>query len=348
MEEIVILGAGVAGLSCLNYFLDRGLSPLLIEAGTIGSFKVCGEFLTPYVAAMLEKWSISSVQPIKQATFFVDKRCFEVPFKMSAGSISRSQIELELAARARQKGGRIEENCSVQKLIPPVNKNPYLLHLSSGQEIRANTIFFAVGKFSQDPNTFPYIAVGGHFNGVIAPHCLSMYSIKGAYLGVVPISAEVSNIAGLARREWIEQAGSWQSFLSSLGADYPQLQPVLTAVDLGKLTWAETRVGRFGVRDLPNWPGAYWIGDSLMSFPPSSGSGFSHSMLSANLAVECFFNKRIRHYQKLYVESSRLKWLIAMGLHQALMRPSVANVAATVFDSSAILLRAVLSGLELK
>ena len=118
MEKVVILGGGIAGLSCLNALLDIGVDALLIEGNTIGSPKMCGEFLAPTAVRLLQLWDIGPIVPIESAQFFSRQQQLSIPFPKQAGAIARSEVELQLAQRALKLGGRIKENTAIKKNIP--------------------------------------------------------------------------------------------------------------------------------------------------------------------------------------------------------------------------------------
>jgi flavin-dependent dehydrogenase len=44
--DYVILGGGVAGLCAARRLIELGIQPLVIEAGSYPSHKVCGEFIS--------------------------------------------------------------------------------------------------------------------------------------------------------------------------------------------------------------------------------------------------------------------------------------------------------------
>lgn len=81
LEEVVIIGGGVAGLSCLNALLDQGISALLIEGSTIGTPKMCGEFLAPIAAQQLQRWDVDPLIPIPHAAFYAGIRQLDIHFK---------------------------------------------------------------------------------------------------------------------------------------------------------------------------------------------------------------------------------------------------------------------------
>ncbi len=165
METLVIIGGGVAGLSCLNAFLDKDISPLLIEASSIGSPKMCGEFLAPPAIDQLKQWDIGPLQVIRQARF----NAVQFSFPREAGAYSRHHAELELAARAKQHGGRMIEQSPIKTLIPATHRNPYLLHLVSGEIIEARDVIFATGQFSQPFKKSNYVGLKPTFHTLLNP-----------------------------------------------------------------------------------------------------------------------------------------------------------------------------------
>lgn len=178
MEELVIIGGGAAGLFCLNAFLDQGVSPLLIDKGTIGSPKMCGEHLSYDVVKKLGRWDIGSFVPIEEITLSAKGTVRKG--KLTSGAMSRTDLELSLATRAKSLGGRIVENAQIDA-------------------INAKTIILATGKKSA--KTFPYVGFKAHFAHAHFKPCLEMHFIKGGYFGVVPISQNLSNITCLVNKE---------------------------------------------------------------------------------------------------------------------------------------------------
>ncbi|MBS0635612.1 MAG: FAD-dependent oxidoreductase [Verrucomicrobia bacterium] len=250
MEEVVIVGAGVAGLACMNAFLDKGIYPILYEAGTVGSYKICGEFLSARACRQLEAWDISPIQKIDQ--IHIDSLTIDV----QCGAMSRIEAELKLAARAKKLDGRIVEETKVEQLLPGK------VLLADGQEIATKKLIVATGRFGAKPAEFPYIGLKAHFTHDQLIPSLTMQLIQGGYYGIVPISATTSNIACLVKKEYLQQA--------------------LNILDV---EWHTAPVGSFGIKKVPNWPNCYWIGDAIASFPPATGQGFTHALDSALLAA---------------------------------------------------------------
>jgi flavin-dependent dehydrogenase len=325
VERIVIVGGGVAGLSCLNALLDQGVSALLLEAAIIGTPKMCGEFLAPPAVAQLGKWGIGPIQVIKQASFFAKQAAWDLPFPHPAGAYARDALEVQLAARARNLGGRILENSPIQKISPAIGDAPYTVCLASGEVFQAETVIFATGKFGQQGiqnGASPYYGFKIHLPLVVKPETLLMYSQPGAYFGIVPISETVSNCACLVRRNVIENNdGSCKQFLSRLIDENGSLREVFERVDINSLVWLEGRAPQFGLRQIQDWPRAFWIGDALASLPPAIGYGFAHSVESAVMAAESYGENKARKYRRRAIRLIRPKLRMGKLMHRLMLRP---------------------------
>lgn len=323
MEALVIVGGGVAGLSCLNALLDRDLSPLLLDASTIGSPKMCGEFLAPSAIVPLNKWGIGPLQLIKKARFLCNDRTFKMTFPREAGAFSRHAAESALAHRAREKGGQIREGASIQTITPASQNKPFLLQLTSGETIEAKDVIFATGKWSRAKppvDAATYIGFKTHVPLVMEPQTLVMHSLKGGYLGMVPVSADVSNITCLVKREVIEKAGSCRDFLTGF----------MQHDGLETLDWLEGDAPAFGVKMIPNWPHAYWIGDALLSVHPAIGYGFAHAVSSACMAADYYLKRDAVGYHQSIRRLVRSKRILGASMHYLLQRPHLCRAVSPI------------------
>ncbi len=328
MEKIVIIGGGIAGLSCLNAFLDQGFSPLLLEGAVIGTPKMCGEFLAPQAVSLLNNWGLGPIQEIKETQFFLKNKKFNLYFSEPAGALSRSEAELILARRAQNQGGRIRERSLIKMIHPPLKSAPFILSLASGDVIEAETVVFASGKFGQHSHSrtaLPYFGIKLHLPQVVKPSSLLMYSLKGSYFGIVPISAEVSNCACLVKRELIERAGSCKNFFYRLVESNPTLKTVFENCDLSQLDWFESPAPEFQLKQIPSWPRAYWIGDALAGLYPAIGSGFSHALSSALMAVDFYLQNNPMGYLKSAKQVLKPKLFLGMAMHQIMLNPLLAS-----------------------
>ena len=337
MEELVLVGGGVAGLSCLNALLDRGVSPLLLEASTIGTPKMCGEFLAPPAVSVLEQWGIGPMPAVKQVHFLGNKHALQVAFTRPAAAFARHQVEIELAARAEKKGGRIILRSPIKTITPATERSPYLLHLASGDTIQAQHVIFATGAFSQgilSPGAPKYMGFKTHIQHVAHPETLLMLSLVGGYLGLVPISSETSNVTCLMKKELVDKAGGRAAFLTHLLNVNGPLKQCLNQVDLNAHPWLEGAAPGFGLKTIPSWPRAYWIGDALASIHPAIGYGFAHSVNSAMLAADCYLQQDALCYHQLMKRPMRFKLMASQSIHHLLQKPRLCGLMSPLIEKN--------------
>ncbi|MBA2650176.1 MAG: FAD-dependent oxidoreductase [Legionella sp.] len=332
MEKVVIVGGGVAGLSCLNGLLDKGQSPLLLEEKTIGLPKICGEFIAPLASRQLRAWGIGPIQSIKDICFLINNKQSCVSFPEPAGAFSRANAELSLAKRASDKGGRIREGIRITKIEPPLNDSPYRIHLNSEELIETRAIIIATGKLNpqSSPTMFPYVGFKMYIPQVFKAQTLIMSHYSGAYFGMVPVADNVSNLTCLAQKKVVEQWGSCLKFFQHL----MKINPLLAELDTSAIDWLEGRAPIFKAQKIPYWKNAFWIGDALASFYPAIGYGFAHSIHSALLATHFYLHGDAPGYNTCINQEIKHKLLMGKCLHHAFMNKSASNLLFTLTQKS--------------
>ena len=342
MEKIIIVGAGVAGLSCLNACLDRGVFPLLIDASEIGTPKICGEFLAPAAAHQLKQWNITPLVAVEQIQFYANHSCLTVKLRQSAVGLARREAEIALASRAREHGGRIREHTRIQTLIPATQNTPYQLHLDSGEIFLAEHIVVATGKWTMMQQQSRYVGFKTHLKGMIHPKTLLMFSLVDAYLGIVPIDDHTSNLTCLVQKDRLSACKNPNEFLKQVMQSVPALRSCLADIDVNELTLLTGDAPAFGLKSLPSWPRALWIGDAFASLYPSIGYGFAHSIQSAIYAAECYIQQDIARYHDHMRRQLYGKWLMSRGMHKLLQSPRACRFISPVLNTNPWLLQGLL------
>ncbi len=350
LEEVVIIGGGVAGLTCLNALLDQGISALLIEGSTIGTPKMCGEFLAPIAAQQLQLWDVDPFVPISNATFYAGRKQLDIHFTKPSAGISRSDVELKLAARARRLGGRIRENTYLEHTTPATKKTPFYFKLSTGEVIEAKSAFFATGKFGSNKDNkkieLPYFGFKLHFSHTENDYRLKMFSLDNAYLGIVPVSETISNCSCLAKRKAVDAATSPNDYFWHLTRSHSVLKETFDSINLGAIDIMSGRAPAFTQKNPPNWPNSYWIGDAIASLYPAIGSGFAHSVDSAIQAVQFYLKQQPERYRITYSKSIKTKVILGNALNVALLQPKVGQSALPLLKRSPKLINLVLKKLD--
>ncbi len=326
-EVAVIIGGGISGLSCLNAFLDRGIPAVLIEATHVGIPKMCGEFIAPPAVKLLEQWEIGPIQEIHHVEFRARKNKFNMNFSHYAGGFSRSEAELLLAKRALNKGGIIKEKTSIDKLIPATEDLPYQLELSTGEIITTKTAIFATGKFAaqQTAVSMPYYGIKLHFDKIVSPNRLLMFSCLNAYLGIIPINNTVSNCTCLIKKTSSNKILD-KNYFYELVQSNDGLQQIFQSIDLNNAKWLVGHAPEFQLKKNPAWPNAFWIGDALAGIHPAIGSGFFHGILSGILAAEYYASMTpdLYHHESILLAKKKLRY--SKLIHHILLSPSLGTM----------------------
>lgn len=341
MEKVIIIGGGVAGLSCLNALLDQGQSALLLEEKTIGLPKICGEFIAPLATLQLQQWEIGPIQRINEVCFLVKNKRSYVPFPQPAGAFSRREAERHLAKRAFKKGGRIREHSSIKQIDPPFNHSPYIIHLDSGEQIVSKALIIATGKLKplMSPVDFPYQGFKIHIPQVIKTETLFMSHYPGAYFGMVPIAENISNLTCLVQKKVVEQWDSCTDFFQHL----IKINPLLAEIDPNSIQWLEGKAPDFKAQKIPHWDNAFWIGDALASFYPAIGYGFAHSVNSALCAAHFYQHADATRYHTFIKNEIRHKLWIGKMMHHSFMNPLFSNVLLSMTRKNPRLTRFIMS-----
>ncbi len=328
LEKLVIIGGGIAGLSCLNALLDNHVSPLLIEGGCIGSPKMCGEFLAPPALSLLENWGIGPVETISRVHFHSAHSQFNFMFPQPAGAMMRGAAEIQLGLRAKRLGGRIREDTQLMDIIPATQTSPFILKLKTGEHIEAETAIFATGRLVKNTAKkiqLPYYGIKIHIDSVLEPHTLQMYSTQGAYFGVVPVSTGKTNLTCLVSKK--DHALNDKKLLFRLIKKFPALTIFLRENEVEKQDWLMTSSPEFNLKKLPGWSNAYWIGDALGSLPPAIGLGFAHSLNSGILAADYYLQNKPHVFLNISLAELNRKKILGKLMHQIMLNPLLTAMA---------------------
>ena len=309
--SVVIIGGGVAGLSAANRLADLGVKSLLIEGGSYPTEKVCGEFLSPECLPILEEWEIAPKRLIQQIQIFQkEQRCLDLSLSPAAGSLSRSDLEIQLVKRARRQGVEVLTETRVEKLIPPHSNAPYQIHLSNGSFLEPSQVVLSTGRLLNTSKPPLYIGLKAHFQGIEMDDRLEMHLFPSAYVGISPVGKDIINIAMLGKSQ------------ESLP------ETIQRRLKKGKLMspgWLKVAIPPFHHKAPPKWPRLYCIGDAAATIPPITGDGVAMAITSGCLAAEYVCNEDVKGFNTAWLQiyHSRLRW--GRLLHRLLMQPIAAH-----------------------
>ena len=289
--DVVVVGAGPAGLSAAIGLRQAGVQVTLLEQRARWPGRVCGGFLNPEGVRHLESLgvldavaAVGVAVPSARVTTpgGLDQRV-DVTVSGTAGlGVTRRSLEETMLELAREAGVSVELHVRVVSVR--ADSNGWCVATRRGNAVderRADLVVLADGRFSL---AAPRMAKERHgwfgWNAAFAgvpqrPGELSMHFFPLGYIGVLTFADGSSNVCGLvlfeneAPRPWDE---SWQHALAS--------QP-----HLDRLMAGATRVTNWqGVGPLPfsramrPTDGVILAGDAAAVGDPYMGEGISRAL----------------------------------------------------------------------
>lgn len=338
IENCVIVGGGVAGLSAANHLADAGMTPLLVDAGRYPSHRICGEFFSYECLPILNRWGVTMTGHVTHCRLFSGSKKTELHFPKPSASCSRFTFDEMLLNRAKKNGARVLTEVKVISLQPPKHPSePYGLVLSDGQCIRAQQLMIGTGRI---PKMHPsasalapaYIGFKAHFEGLPIDNCVEMHTFNKGYLGIAPIDSKTTNIACLVKKERVPNWDPNRPNLSIEGIlnEENPLSSVKDRLTKAKMifpSWLSSQVPEFGIRDNPLWERAFFIGDAAGSIPPISGEGLAIAVTSGSMAAEYLLERDAKEFKADWLKRYKRRFFWAQQLHKLMAAPRLGPIA---------------------
>jgi menaquinone-9 beta-reductase len=261
-RTVTVIGAGPAGCSAAIAARLEGAQLILYEKSKFPRHKVCGEFLSPEIAPLLDRlgvWNtVEETGPARYASlalYFLDsagepRNSKTTRFTERPYGLSRFRLDEILLARSVALGAEVHtEQCGVESAGRPVV-------IAHGRK--------NMGQRSGD-RLFGFKA---HFTGP-ASDSVELYFFRGGYLGVNSIESGLTNVCGLAKEALL---GAYDfeidAFLRSMRVIRNRLegmQPAMPWMHVAPLVYhGPAEVAGLGI---------YPAGDALSFIDPFTGTG---------------------------------------------------------------------------
>jgi len=297
---IRILGAGPAGSAAAIAARQEYRAVSLVERSRFPRHKVCGEFLSPEIAPLLERLGVwesflaSSPALIRNLELHFgsfDRRC-KLP-ELAYG-LSRYRFDELLLNRALQQGAVQESDCSGEPTI--------LAHGRKTPSSRGSRLF----------------GFKSHFEGPVQD-AVELYFFAGCYVGVNPIENGITNVCGLGPENILHAHGfDFDSVVNSCPKLRERLRPLSRTMrwhSVGPLVFQNHFRDRYSASQYP-------AGDALSFVDPFTGSGILSAVLTGRLAgiaaargseVDRYIRDCRKHLQSPFLFSSLMRTLLANG-----------------------------------
>lgn len=353
--DLIVIGGGLAGLSCALRLSKVGCRVLLLEKNPYPHHKVCGEYVSNEILPYLNSLGID---PFERGAVSIDR--FEV--SSIEGKTIRSNLPLggfgisryaldnllyeKLSERAEVHFETVENLSFLQNefTVSTLEKNKY----------RSKFVVGAFGKRSSLDVTLkrnfirqksPWLGVKAHYEYEFPGDLVALHNFRGGYCGLSQVETGLINACYLATYSSFRKAGSPKAFKEKVLIQNPHLQQFFSkavSVFPKPLTIAQISFERKRAVE----GHIYMIGDSAGLIHPLCGNGMAMAIHAAKLFCDLYLESVDKpNFRRVDLERNyRLKWEATFSrrlqtgrmIQRLFLNPATANMGmkiARIFPS---------------
>ena len=295
-KSILIVGGGLAGLTCALHLLKEGFEVSLVEKNEYPHHKVCGEYISNEVLPYLQWLDADPYQlfPVSINRLSVSSLGGQITgceLPLGGFGLSRFALDNFLYKKALSRGCKMIRD-RVTDIVFKGNEFELTTHRSG--TLKADLVIGAFGKrsaldqrlsrsFMQKKS--PWLAVKAHYNGVIPSDMVQLHNFAGGYCGVSAIENQQINICYLADYESFKACRNLEDFQQKVLYKNPQLKKIFeesTMIFDQPLTISQVSFAR---KELV-CDHVLMIGDTAGLIHPLCGNGMAMAIHSAKICAE--------------------------------------------------------------
>nr|WP_210423734.1 NAD(P)/FAD-dependent oxidoreductase [Croceivirga thetidis] len=295
--EVIIIGAGLAGLTAAIHLSQNSVSVLVLEKSPLPRHKVCGEYISNEVRPYFKSLGIDfgkeypSISKFRLQTTSGRSTSCELP--LGGFGISRYAIDNGLYVKSLENGVKFRfEN--VEDVV--FNNNSFLVETKSGR-FHSKYVLGCFGKRSTMDKKFnrpfiqrksPWLGIKGHYYSKEFPHDLvALGTFKGGYGGLSMVEDNKVNFCYLVSYESFKEIGDIMGFNEKIVSKNPMLRAFLEHSELTEDFIKPISISQISFekkRAVENH--MLMCGDSAGLIHPLCGNGMAMAITSAKLASE--------------------------------------------------------------
>lgn len=302
-QGIVIIGGGLAGLTCALHLLKEGFEVTLIEKSAYPQHKVCGEYISNEVLPYL-KWL--DADPLELNPTSITKLMFSAKdgktinciLPLGGFGLSRFSMDHFLYEKAIEKGCKfIIDTVNTISFATKNNldtNGSFVISTMANGVLNASIVIGAYGKRSAIDQKLsrkfifkksPWLAVKAHYYGSFPEDLVGLHNFKGGYCGVSKVENNLINICYLTDYASFKAYGNIADFEHLVVCRNPHLKTIFENCTMAfeqPLTISQIS---FEEKE-PVCNHILMIGDTAGLIHPLCGNGMAMAIHSAKICAE--------------------------------------------------------------
>ncbi len=253
MQDVIIIGGGLAGLVSALELARSGFTVTLVERKTYPFHKVCGEYVSNEVRAYVESLGVdlSKLGAANIRRFQVSApsgRLLESPLDLGGFGISRYTLDYELYRLAEAAGATFLLGKQVDDVT--FSNNQFTVTISDGQALTSRLVIGAFGKRSKldktldrsflhpSASTYQSSYIGVKYHVMIGPSLrdfpqdvIALHNFADGYCGMSAIENDQYCVCYLTTRNNLRQFGNIPDMERAILYRNPHLKAVFEQAD---------------------------------------------------------------------------------------------------------------------
>ena len=298
--SIVIIGAGLAGLTSAILLRRYGYPVTVIEKNHFPFHRVCGEYVSNEVKPFLQSIgvNIADLNPSgisKLSISSISGKTVHMPLQMGGFGISRYVFDDHLYKLARSLGAEFIFDKATNVSF---GEEEFSVELASGKMLSSAWLIAAYGKRSNLDQKLkrsffsrrsPYMGIKYHIKTDLPEDLIRLDNFEGGYCGTCKIEDDLYNLCYLSETKNLKAHGSIAAMEQDLLCKNPHLKDIFANADFVLPQPEVINEISFSRKDLVK-DHVLYCGDAAGMITPLCGNGMAMAIRSAKILADCIYD----------------------------------------------------------
>jgi menaquinone-9 beta-reductase len=368
MKDIIIIGGGLAGLSCSLDLKKRGYDVLLIEKNTYPFHRVCGEFISnevlPYLNSIGVRPHDFGAKKISQMLLSSPSGEFtEITLPVHSFGISRYKLDEEMMREAQKNGVEVVENTTVMDIM--FENDVFTVKTNNNLSFQSKVVVGSFGKRSNLDRIMqraffykrsPYVGVKYHYKYNHPENLVCLHNFEGGYCGVSMVENDHVNVCYLVERTKLKEHGTIEELEKNIISKNPHLAKLFKEgirvfkqpITINEISFSSKKAVEKHV---------LMVGDAAGMITPLAGNGMAMAIRSAYEVcplIDSFLKRDIERtemevlYQKKWNELFKKRLHIGKLSQPLFGKKTISNLSLKIVKKIPRLLTKIVSHIHQK